>query len=120
LLVEDDEDVRKVAHAMLEELGYTVHDADNAQCALDMLSVDAGVDLIFSDVIMPGGMSGAQLAAFLQEGYPSIPVLLCSGYTGQHLSAELPLENIRCLRKPYTAVELAEAVAGVIHRNVSK
>jgi len=49
-----------------------------------------------------------------------IPVLLCSGYTGQHLSAELTLGNIRCLHKPYTAVELAEAVASTIHRGADR
>ena len=115
LLVEDDEDVRRVTHAMLEELGYTVKGADNAQRALDILRADAAVDLIFSDVIMPGGMNGAQLATSVRVEYPTIPVLLCSGYTAQHLSAELTLGDIRCLRKPYTFAELAEAVAAVIH-----
>lgn len=119
LLVEDDDDVRTVAHAMLEDLGYTVREADNAQRALDMLRVDATVDLIFSDVIMPGGMNGAQLAALLRTEYPMIPVLLCSGYTAQHLTAELTLGDIRCLRKPYTLVELAEAVATAIQVSVA-
>jgi len=119
LLVEDDEDVRTVAHAMLEDLGYTVRDAENAQRALDMLRVDADVDLIFSDVIMPGGMNGAQLATLLRIEYPSIPVLLCSGYTAHHLTTELTLGDIRCLRKPYTAAELAEAVAAAIEYSVS-
>lgn len=116
LLVEDDEDVRKVAHAMLEELGYTVRDAENAQRALDLLRIDAAVDLIFSDVIMPGGMNGAQLAALLKVEYPTIPLLLCSGYTAQHLTAELTIGDVQCLRKPYTAEELAEAVAAAMHR----
>lgn len=115
LLVEDDEDVRNVAHAMLEDLGYTVRGAENAQRALEMLRVDAAVDLVFSDVIMPGGMNGAQLATLLRAEYPAIPVLLCSGYTAQHLSAEVTLGDIRCLRKPYTTTELAEAVAATIH-----
>ena len=120
LLVEDDEDVRKVAHAMLEDLGYTVKGADNAQRALDMLHADAAIDLVFSDVIMPGGMNGAQLAASLRTDYPTIPVLLCSGYTAQHLTAELTLGDIRCLRKPYTSAELAEAVAATIDRRVEQ
>jgi PAS domain S-box-containing protein len=114
LLVEDDEDVRRVAHAMLEELGYTVREADNAQRALELLRVDAAVDLVFSDVIMPGGMNGAQLAALIKVEYPTIPLLLCSGYTAQHLTSEVTLGDICCLRKPYTAMELAETVAAVI------
>lgn len=117
LLVEDDDDVRKVAHAMLEDLGYTVRDADNAPSALDMLRTGSAVDLVFSDVIMPGGMNGAQLALSIRTEFPLIPVLLCSGYTAQHLTAEQALNEIRCLRKPYTAAELAEAVAAVIRRD---
>jgi PAS domain S-box-containing protein len=114
LLIEDDADVREVTQAMLEELGYTVKSADTAQAALDLLRDDAAVDLIFSDVIMPGGMNGAQLARLIQSEYPAIPIVLCSGYTAQHLSAELTLGDIRCLRKPYTAAELAEVVAATI------
>jgi PAS domain S-box-containing protein len=119
LLVEDDEDVRNVARSMLQELGYTVREADNAQSALNLLAEDAAVDLIFSDVIMPGGMNGAQLAALLKVEYPAIPLLLCSGYTAQHLTAELTLGDIQCLRKPYTAVELAEAVAAVVAHHLT-
>lgn len=117
LLIEDDENVRDVTQAMLEELGYTVRGADNAQIALDLLRDDAAVDLIFSDVIMPGGMNGGQLAKLIQMEYPAIPIVLCSGYTAQHLSAELTLGDIRCLRKPYTAAELAEVVAATIQRD---
>jgi hypothetical protein len=53
----------------------------------------------------------------LKVEYPAIPLLLCSGYTAQHLTAELTLGDIQCLRKPYTAVELAEAVAAVIRHS---
>lgn len=114
LLVEDDENVREVTQAMLEELGYTVKSAGNAQIALGLLRDNAAVDLIFSDVIMPGGMNGAQLAKLIQAEYPTIPIVLCSGYTAQHVSAEQTLGDIRCLRKPYTAAELAGAVAAAM------
>ena len=117
LLIEDDADVRDVTQVMLEELGYTVKGADSAQVALNVLRNDASVDLIFSDVIMPGGMNGAQLAKVIQAEYPAIPIVLCSGYTAQHLSAELTLGDIRCLRKPYTAAELAEVVAATIRHD---
>jgi len=118
LLIEDDENVRDVTRSMLEELGYTVKSASNAQIALDLLRDDVAVDLIFSDVIMPGGMNGAQLAKLIQAEYPTIPIVLCSGYTAQHLSAELSLSDIRCLRKPYSITELADAATAAMRRTI--
>jgi CheY-like chemotaxis protein len=88
LVVEDDEDVLLVAAENLTELGYHVETAVNAAQALEILRGDDPVDLLFSDVIMPGGMNGVQLAVEARRIRPELKVLLTSGYTATALSRE--------------------------------
>lgn len=116
LLVEDDADVRAVTRGMLEELGYSVAEAGSAAEALDQLQRGASVDLVFTDVIMPGGMSGVQLAAELKIQRPTLAVLLCSGYTAQHLSSDFSLGDIELLRKPYTVEQLSRSINTAMHK----
>ena len=115
LLVEDDEDVLMVAAESLRELGYQVATAVTAAQALDILRSDHPVDLLFSDVIMPGGMNGAQLAVEAQRIRPGLKVLLTSGYTAAALSREHGLpDNLNLVEKPYQREELAKKLRLVI------
>jgi signal transduction histidine kinase/CheY-like chemotaxis protein len=115
LLVEDDEDVLVVAAESLRELGYQVVTAVNATQALEVLRGDRAVDLLFSDVIMPGGMNGAQLAVEARRIRPALKVLLTSGYTAAGLTREHGLpENLNIVEKPYQREELAKKLRLVI------
>ena len=83
-------------------LGYQVETAVNAAQALDILRGDHSVDLLFSDVIMPGGMNGVQLAVEARRIRPELKVLLTSGYTAAALSREHGLpDNLNVVEKPY-------------------
>ena len=115
LIVEDDEEVLIVAAENLRELGYQVETAVNAAQALDVLKGDHSVDLLFSDVIMPGGMNGVQLAVEARRIRPTLKVLLTSGYTAAALSREHGLpDNLNVVEKPYQREELAKKLRLVI------
>jgi CheY-like chemotaxis protein len=115
LVVEDDEDVLLVAAENLTELGDRVETAVNAAQALEILRGDDPVDLLFSDVIMPGGMNGVQLAVEARRIRPELKVLLTSGYTATALSSEHGLpDNLNVVEKPYQREELAKKLRLVI------
>jgi signal transduction histidine kinase len=111
LVAEDDPLVRDFVVAALRSLGYTVLSANDAESALDCLTTHAGtVHLLFTDIVMPGGMSGWELAKRATALHPSLKVLFTSGYTDaagypQSRSAPGPLLN-----KPYGKADLATAV----------
>ena len=115
LLVEDDAQVLAMATESLEELRYRVIVARNAAEALEHLTGVERIDILFSDVVMPGGMNGSQLAAEAQRLRPGIKVLLTSGYVadldeGQMIGrGELPVLN-----KPYRRDELARSLRLVL------
>ena len=114
LLVEDDEQVLGMAVESLEELRYAVIVAHNAAEALEHLAGPARIDIMFSDVVMPGGMNGAQLADQARRLRPELKVLLTSGYVSaqsedQVLESELPV-----LSKPYQRDELAQKLRLVL------
>ncbi len=105
LLVEDDPTVLALTLDLLTGLGYTVTTACNAAEALEVLNADAGVDLLFTDVVMPGGVSGVSLARRARELHPDLPILLTSGFIGEGATideAEFPL-----LDKPYETSAMA-------------
>ena len=109
LIVEDEPSVLELAAISLTELGYSVLTAPDARVALDMLRGPSRVDILFSDVIMPGGMNGAQLAVEARVVRPDLRVLLTSGYTVTATGGarDLP-EGVPMLRKPYLRENLAE------------
>ena len=115
LLVEDDADVAELVEAMLIELGHKVVRAADARSALMMTVTEPGLELMLTDVIMPGGKNGEELAREVTEIRPGLPVILSSGYTGESLAgaeaAPWPL-----LRKPYTL----EALDAVITETVNQ
>ena len=109
LLVEDDPQVAALAEAMLRELGHEVSLAAGPGEALEHLATETDFGLMLTDLVMPGDMTGVDLARAATGARPALPVLLSSGYTGQTLAsaedAPWPL-----LRKPYTLDALTEAV----------
>jgi CheY-like chemotaxis protein len=115
-VVEDDPGVRATASALLRDLGYGVTEAQTAPAALDFISRGEPIALVFTDVIMPGGMNGIDLANEIAGRRPDLPVLLTSGYTAQRLIPDLVRRAWPVLHKPYTQTELALAVSNAIDR----
>jgi len=109
LLVEDNPDVASASTGLLEQLGYAVRWVPNAEAALREIEGN-DFDLVFSDIVMPGGIDGLGLARVIRERYPGLPVLLATGYSdaAQNARADFPI-----LRKPYRVDELSRALAGL-------
>ena len=110
LLVEDDDEVAALVGEMLGQLGYEVTRAASAAAALGALADGRSVDLIFSDIMMPGGMNGVELAREIKKRRSDIPVLLTSGYAEASVH-EAQTEGIQILAKPYHIDELAAALS---------
>lgn len=111
LVVEDDELVRRFAGGQLRALGYRVVEAHNGQQALEMLRAHDDIALLFTDVVMPGGMSGRQLADAAQEFRPELRVLYTSGYTENAIVHQGRLDSgVMLLPKPYRRADLARMV----------
>jgi signal transduction histidine kinase len=111
LLVEDDEGVRVLAEAFLEALGYHVVAASTAARALELLAGGPAFDLLFSDVVLPGGLSGPQLAQIALQQVPTLRALLASGYPRDALAGlDGELADVVLLSKPYSRDDLARAV----------
>jgi signal transduction histidine kinase/CheY-like chemotaxis protein len=108
LVVEDNIAVADIAVALLQECGYSVKLALRAQTALDMIQDEVRVDLIFSDVVMPGGMSGVQLAEEVRRRFPSLPILLTTGYSEAHAGAHA--KGLNVISKPYRSEELCARI----------
>lgn len=108
LIVEDDPEVRSITIAFLRSLGYQVRAAWTAEMALEILSTDADIALVLSDVVLGSGMSGVHLAQMLESSRPGLPVLLTSGYEHQTLQQlGIPAGHFEFLRKPYRREQLA-------------
>jgi len=114
LVVEDEERVRRVAVARLVDLGYRVLQAENGSVALDMLDGLTDLDLVFSDMVMPGGVDGAELAEELARRRPEVRILLTSGYAEPEAIARSSKGNVNWLRKPYSTAELARKLRAVL------
>ena len=111
LVVEDDEGVRAAVLDMLGELGYSVLKAANAEQALTILESGANIDLLFTDVVMPGPIKTRELARRAQELHPSIQVLFTSGYTQNAIVHNGRLDDgVHLLSKPYRRDELARKI----------
>ncbi len=116
LLVEDQPQVRAHVEKLLTKLGYDVTVAEHGKAALSLLQRGNEFDLLFTDVIMPGGMNGQQLAEEVRKMDPRMKVLFTSGYPAfafEHLGFD-ELDNIKLLRKPYRLVELKAALVDVL------
>jgi two-component system, cell cycle sensor histidine kinase and response regulator CckA len=108
LLVEDEPMVRSVAERALTRHGYTVITADNGEDALEILAKNEPVDLLISDVVMPG-MDGPTMVREARVSRPELKILFMSGYAEEQLRKSIDIENVNFLPKPFSVVELAEA-----------
>jgi len=111
LVVEDNADVRELAEAMLAAADYDVLAAPSGEHALELLETEK-VDLLFTDVIMPGGMNGLQLIERVHADRPGMPVLVTTGYMD-----ELPArdKSLDVLAKPYQHQDLLDRVHAALH-----
>jgi CheY-like chemotaxis protein len=114
LIVEDDEIVAELAAGMMSELGFETVIAHSGKEALERLSGGPRPQLIFSDIVMPGGISGLELAEKVRSRFPELPILLTTGYSeevgGNH--------GFPVLHKPYELESLADALSGVLKKDV--
>jgi PAS domain S-box-containing protein len=120
LLVEDDELVRTHVRRQLESLGYDVLEAADGPAALAIIEERADLDLLFTDVMMPSGTNGRELAEAAAKLRPNLPVLFTSGYPSDALlrNGRLP-DGLTLLAKPYTKRALAEKLRQMLRRGGS-
>jgi two-component system cell cycle sensor histidine kinase/response regulator CckA len=112
LLVEDEVAVRSLCRRLLQRLGYTVLEAETGTAALESWKNNqAKIQLLLTDMVMPEGMTGHELATILRQDNPKLPVILSTGYSPDSLSeSELRANNIYFLAKPYTPSQLSEII----------
>jgi CheY-like chemotaxis protein len=112
LLVEDDMGVAELAIGLLEDAGYKVKTAGNAAEALKVLRNGEPIDLVFSDIMMPGGMNGADLARIVRGEFPSMFILLATGYA--EAAANAATSEFPLIRKPYGREVLLDKVGEIL------
>ncbi|HWC45938.1 MAG TPA: ATP-binding protein, partial [Casimicrobiaceae bacterium] len=118
LIVEDDEDVRAHAVAMLKELGYAVIEAADGTEALRVLDAHPDVRLLFTDVGLPGGLNGRQLADEVRRRRPDLDVLFTTGYARNAIVHHGRLDpGVELITKPFTFAALATKVHGIFERH---
>ena len=111
LVVEDNPKLREIVVKQLTGLGFQVLEADNAKRALDMLAMQRKIDLLFTDIVLPGEMDGCALARDVLSRLPHLKVLLTSGFPGARLTDIQSLgTSVRLLSKPYRKEDLARTV----------
>ncbi len=108
LLVEDNAEVADVGKSYFEQLGYKVRQASNAQAGLDLVERESDIDLVFSDILMPGEMNGLDLAATLRRRFPGTVVLLTTGYSSS--AQDAVRQGFAVLQKPYDLAALQRAL----------
>ncbi len=118
LLVEDDPMVLRYAQNQMEALGYRVLSASSGRRALEILREQGRVDLLFTDVVMPGGMNGRELADEARKMQPDLKVLYTSGYTENAIVHHGRLDpGVQLLSKPYRRLELARRIRRVLEQD---
>ena len=119
LVVEDDDGVRDIASQTLLDAGYQVLLAENGNKGFELFQRHRNIDLVFSDIIMPGGMTGVELAEKIQSIKP-IPVLLATGYAEKMLKDRVEGEsNVVCISKPYDIEELPGLIDSMLQQQAS-
>ncbi|MDB5408061.1 MAG: baeS, partial [Rhodospirillales bacterium] len=114
LIVEDAEEVREIAVAVLADFGFAVVEATDAASALAILARDPGISVVFSDVVMPGEMNGIDLAKAVAERWPGLRLILTSGYAERLVDSDRMPPHIAYLHKPYKPLDLVGMVRSVI------
>lgn len=117
LVVEDDDNVRDVATMMLVDAGYMVITASTGPAGLEEFRKNPDVNLVFSDIIMPGGMTGIEMARKILEINPHMPILLATGYTEKMLKDRIEdLGNVVCIPKPYSTLKLPGMINSMMRK----
>ena len=115
MVVEDDSLVAELAAGMLNELGFDASVAHSAKEALDQLAAGEKPKLVFSDIVMPGGLSGIELAHKIRDRFPELPILLTTVYSEQVGGTH----GFPVLQKPYELGALASALGGVLKQEIA-
>ena len=110
LVVDDSHDVRELAENHLRELGYRVLAAQSGEEAMELVERYGDIDLLFSDIIMPGGMNGVRLAELVRGRQPDVPVILATGYMNELPVSARPGATYTTMAKPYRLADLAERI----------
>ena len=118
LVVEDDAEVARVTMEVLREIGYHAVEARDGHAALALIEQDPAIELVLSDVLMPGGMSGLELARRLRKIRPGLPVVLVTGYT--QLEARVIDEDFTFIAKPYRREALVAALRTAFEREKAR
>jgi DNA-binding NtrC family response regulator len=117
LVVEDDPGARDIAVQMLKFTGFNVIEAIDAQSGLEQFRQNPDIDLVFSDVIMPGGTSGIEMAKEMLAQKPHIPILLATGYSAKAealLNKAAQSNNIGVVAKPYDINKIPKLISAMI------
>jgi PAS domain S-box-containing protein len=113
LAVEDNPGLRRVVVRQLSELGYRVIEAADAGAALAILE-EQPVALLFSDVVLPGGITGYELARLAKARWPGVKIVLTSGFPENRMGDEIAGENIKLLGKPYRRQDIARVIGEIL------
>jgi signal transduction histidine kinase/ActR/RegA family two-component response regulator len=117
LVVEDEQDVRSSTVELLSALGYQVFEAEDAASAVDVIDSGAKIDLVFSDVMMPGKMSSLELSKVVRTKLPAVQILFTSGYAEGVLAHDGRLDaGVNLLQKPYNADVLSARIRHLLRR----
>jgi CheY-like chemotaxis protein len=114
LVVEDDQRVRRVSVRRLEELGYAVIEADSGPAALLLIDREEPIDVLFTDIVMPGGMTGIDLAHEARQRRPKLKILFTSGYAEPAAVKGSITTNVSWLGKPHSINELDAKLSGLL------
>lgn len=121
LIVEDEEMLRELAREILKDSGYQILEATSGREALDVWHRYSGkIDLLLTDMVMPEGVSGVELAERLVKEMPQLKVIFMSGYTSDDVSAEmLQRTNASFIQKPYGHAELTKVVRDCLDKKAN-
>ena len=115
LVVEDSDLVREHVVNLVESLGYSVLQAANGKEAMEILETQSGIDLLFTDVMMPGGISGKELAIQAKLVAPEMKVLYTTGFSSEGIVSDGILDSgIQLLKKPYKRADLKRMLLGLL------
>jgi CheY-like chemotaxis protein len=117
LVVDDNEDLLEVTSAMLTSFGYQVASASNGTDAIKLLESGEEFELLFSDIVMPNGMSGVDLAREAKRRNKSIKVLLTSGFAGRILEQHRAVNGFPVIDKPFRMLDLARRLRSILHNS---
>jgi PAS domain S-box-containing protein len=121
LVVEDDAAVRRFVCAQLRRLNYDILETDDGWSALQLIEENENIDLVFTDVVLPKGLSGVEVARRAQDRRPQLKVMLTSGYSEDVFNAHgRPEGDVHLLRKPYRIQDLAQAVRSTIYETAHR